>query len=107
MLVSNTNVSDEAIRYANCINQRVLSWHYPADSGLERLIEQKGQYPITILKLTYSEFAAFARIGLMVAKRLLDSSPLELSSKTGISPSRIIKLQDLTKRILPDQHLIR
>ncbi len=42
MLVSNTRVSQEALKYALCIGQEVLSWRYPPEEGLERLIEQKG-----------------------------------------------------------------
>ena len=100
MLVSNTRVSQDALKYALCVGQEVLSWRYPPAGGLERLIEQKGLYPITILKLSSPELASFAKIGLMVAGHLLEASPSEISSKTGISTGRISRLQDLTKRIL-------
>jgi hypothetical protein len=100
MLVSNTRVSKDAHKYALCVRQEVLSWRYPSEEGLERLIEQKGLYPITILKLSSAELASFAKIGFMVAKQLVDFSPDEISAKTGISLGRISKLQDLTNRIL-------
>jgi hypothetical protein len=100
MLVSNTRVSQDALTYALCVGQEVLSWRYPAAGGLERLIEQKGLYPITILKLSSPELASFAKIGLMVARHLLEASPSEISSKTGISAGRVSRLQDLTRRIL-------
>jgi hypothetical protein len=100
MLVSNTRVSQEALKYALCIGQEVLSWRYPPEEGLERLIEQKGRYPITILKLSTQELASFAKIGFMVAKSLLETNASEISSRTGISLERISRLQDLTRRIL-------
>ena len=100
MLVSNTRVSQDALKYALCVVQQVLSWRYPPAGGLERLIEQKGLYPITILKLSSPELASFAKIGLMVARHLLEANPSEISSKTGISAGRISRLQDLTRRIL-------
>jgi hypothetical protein len=68
--------------------------------GLERLIEQKGMYPITILKLSSLELASFAKIGFMVARQLLKASPSEISSRTGMSSGRITRLQDLTRRII-------
>ncbi|HEY7734267.1 MAG TPA: ATP cone domain-containing protein [Nitrososphaera sp.] len=100
MLVSNTRVSQEALKYALCIGQEVLSWRYPPEGGLESLIEQKGLYPITILRLSTQELASFAKIGFMVAKRLLEANASEISSRTGISLGRISRLQDLTRRIL-------
>jgi hypothetical protein len=100
MLVSNTLVSQDALKYALCVGQEVLSWRYPQAWGLEKLIEQKGLYPITILKLSSTELASFAKIGFMVARRLLEANASEISSKTGISSGRITGLQDLTRRIL-------
>ncbi|HXV46461.1 MAG TPA: hypothetical protein VD736_07310 [Nitrososphaera sp.] len=64
------------------------------------MIEQKGLYPVTILKLSSSELASFAKIGFMIAGQLLEANTSEISSKTGIRPERISKLQDLTRRIL-------
>ena len=100
MLISNTRVSHDAIQYAQCVGQQVLSWRYPPEESLERMIERKGLYPITILKLSPVELTSFVDLGLIVAKQLLDVRADELSSKTGISCERIYKLQDLTRRIL-------
>lgn len=100
MLVSNTKISQDALKYALCVGQQVLSWRYPPEVGLERLIEQKGMYPITILKLSSLELASFAKIGFMVARQLLKASPSEISSRTGMSSGRITRLQDLTRRII-------
>lgn len=48
-LISNTKFSDAAIQYAKCKNMRLLGWKYPRGQGLERFIEEKKVYPITIL----------------------------------------------------------
>lgn len=100
MLVSNTRVSHDALKYALCVGQQVLSWRYPYEGGLERLIEQNGLYPITILKLSSTELTSFAKIGFMVARQLLEADATKISSKTGINVGRIARLQDLTRRIL-------
>jgi hypothetical protein len=100
MLVSNTKVSHDALQYALCVGQQVLSWRYPPEDGLERLIEQKGLYPITILKLSSPELASLAKIGFVIARQLLQDTPSAISSKTGISSGRISRLQDLTRRII-------
>ncbi|HKZ61318.1 MAG TPA: ATP cone domain-containing protein [Nitrososphaera sp.] len=100
MLVSNTRVSQDALEYALCVGQEVLSWRFPSAAGLERLIEQKGLYPITILKLSSTELKSFAKIGFMIARHLLEASASDISSRTGISAERISRLQSLTRRIL-------
>lgn len=44
-------LSVDAITCANCVGQNILSWHYPDGKGLEKIIEDKDLYPITILGL--------------------------------------------------------
>lgn len=48
-LVTNTRCSMDAIKYAECVGLRVVSWRYPEREGLEKMIEEKRLYPVTIL----------------------------------------------------------
>lgn len=48
-LVTNTRCSIDAIRYAECVGLKIVSWRYPEKSSLERMIEDKKLYPVTIL----------------------------------------------------------
>jgi hypothetical protein len=48
-LVTNTRCTTDAIQYAECAGLRVISWRYPEKDSLERLIEDKRLYPVTIL----------------------------------------------------------
>jgi Holliday junction resolvasome RuvABC DNA-binding subunit len=48
-LVTNTKISSEAIKFAKCRNIKITAWRYPQDESLEKLIENKGLYPVTIL----------------------------------------------------------
>jgi len=101
MIVTNTHVSKDALRYAGCIGQQVFAWNYPADRGLERMIEESGLYPITILKLNPFELQSFARAGIIVARDLLEGESIDqISSKTGIKTLRLVELRDLAKRII-------
>jgi len=100
MLVCNTKVSDNAITYANCIGQKLLCWKYPANKGLERMIEDKGLYPVTILGLSRKELNVLSQNKIMLAKELLSFDANKLTQKTGISYNRLKKLQNLVKQIL-------
>jgi hypothetical protein len=48
-LVTNTRCTIDAIRYAECTGLKIVSWKYPEKGSLERLIEDKRLYPVTIL----------------------------------------------------------
>ena len=49
VLVTNTQFTTEAIKYARCAGQGLLGWNYPAKEGLETIIDRDKTYPITIL----------------------------------------------------------
>lgn len=100
MLVCNTKVSFDVIRYANCVSQKILSWRYPRDAGLERMIEDKKLYPITILSPTRKELESFFQNKMMIAKDLLDIDVEEFTRRTRIPIRRILSLQKLVNQII-------
>jgi hypothetical protein len=100
MLVCNTKVSPEVIMYAECIGQKVLSWRYPPEMSLEKIVEAKKLYPITILGPTRKELESFAENKLMIAKDLLDLDVNEFSRKTRIPIKRIFGLQKTISQII-------
>lgn len=100
MLVCNTKISPEAVTYATCIGQKLLSWHYPPQFSLEKMIEGKKLYPITILNPSKRELEIFAQNNLMIAKDLLDIDIGEFAQKTKIPIKRLVSLQRLTNQII-------
>jgi hypothetical protein len=100
MLVCNTKVSSDVITYALCVGQKVLSWRYPAQMGLEKMIEQKKLYPIIIVMPTKRELKLFLENNLMVAKDLLDIDVHDFVAKTKIPIKRILSLQKLVNQII-------
>jgi len=48
-LVTNTRCSGDAIKFAECMGLKIVSWRYPEKESLERMIENKSLYPVTIL----------------------------------------------------------
>lgn len=49
VLVTNTQFTTQAIKYARCAGQGLLGWRYPEKNGLETIIDRNKIYPITIL----------------------------------------------------------
>ncbi len=48
-LVTNTRCSADAIKFAECMGLKVVSWKYPPKESLEKMIESRRLYPVTIL----------------------------------------------------------
>lgn len=100
LLVCNTKVSYEAVTYGACVGQEILSWRYPEGKGLEKIIEDKGLYPVTILGLNRRELGAFSQNKVMMAKDLLDLDVRQWSQRTQISSRRLEALQSLASKIM-------
>ena len=84
-LVTNTKCTSQAVKYGACAGLKIISWRYPEGRGLERLVEAKGLYPITVLpSLTRFARERLARKGLMMAKDLLKGSSAGLARSAGI-----------------------
>ncbi|MGD2107490.1 MAG: restriction endonuclease [Nitrosopumilaceae archaeon] len=99
-IVCNAKVSQNAKKYAKCIDQQIFSWRYPPNKSLEKIIEDYKLYPITILNLNSKELDKFSAHNLMIAKDLLKQKPSALSKITGISERRIYNLSKLARQII-------
>lgn len=48
-LVTNTELTSDAIAYASCMGMKAIGWNYPEQGSLQNLIEQTGLHPLTCL----------------------------------------------------------
>ncbi len=48
-LVTNTRCTSDAIEYATCSGFKVLGWRHPENGSLQKMIEDKLLYPVTII----------------------------------------------------------
>ena len=99
-LVCNTKFSEDAIQYANCKDMRLIGWNYPANQGLEYLIEKDRLYPITMLrKLDGDSLERLANVNLLLVKDLIRIDIKEISQITKIPKSKLKILSDEAKSI--------
>jgi len=49
IIVTNTKFTSKAKKYSSCVGVDLLGWRYPSGGGLEKIIEERKLYPITIL----------------------------------------------------------
>ncbi|MEM0350555.1 MAG: ATP cone domain-containing protein [Archaeoglobaceae archaeon] len=60
---TNTKFSGDAIKFAECKGIKLTGWRYPEKEGIESLLEGKGLYPITILKISSREIEELLKNG--------------------------------------------
>ncbi len=90
-IVTNTQFTTEAIKYATCKKIRLLSWAYPKGKGLAATIDKLGLHPITALtSLTKLQKKLFLKDGLVLCRDI--RKHIELLKRLGYSPRTIEKL---------------
>jgi hypothetical protein len=94
LVVTNTKFTTKAIKYAECQGIELLGWNYPIDNGLERLIESKNLYPVTVLPSFNQSFIEyFSNHEIMTVKDILLIDVAKLSKKAKIPASQLEKLK--------------
>lgn len=100
-LVTNSRFSHDSIQYGHCKNLVMLSWDHPKERPLPAWIEQKGLYPVTILKdLPSSALSKFSSEKIILLKDFIGLDVAEVSRGTGLSVSQIEKFVAEAKLIL-------
>jgi len=93
-LVTNTRCTTDAIKYAECVGLKIVSWKYPERESLERLIENKRLYPVTILSsVRKSSLDHLFSNGIILAKDIADMDEQAFIGRSGLdsSSAKILK----------------
>ncbi len=100
-LVSNTRASDDAINYGKGVGLKVISWDYPKEFSLRKLIEDKKLYPITIVKeINDKTKEMLYEQNITLAKDLLPLSIEDLKKKTLVNDKEAQDILNEVKAIL-------
>ncbi|TSC76224.1 MAG: ATP-cone domain-containing protein [Parcubacteria group bacterium Gr01-1014_31] len=90
-LVTNTKVTSDALNFARCVGLKVLGWGYPAEAGLQRLIEAAALYPITCLpRLSGIQRRVLLQRDVLLCRQLAGQP--EVLRKLGFSPGAAAQL---------------
>ena len=100
MIVTNTNLSAHAKRYASCWDIKHIGWDFPEEENIASMVSNRSLCPITILK----GVNACTQKGLLDAKivtvgQLLGESPSEIAKRSGIPENEISQLRDRAKKM--------
>lgn len=87
-LVTNTRCTSNAVTYAKCMGLNIRSWSYPDGDSLQKMIEDKRLYPVTIISGIKS--------GLI--STLIKEDIILLKDLAGMKNSEIEKMLKLTPK---------
>ncbi|MFZ5954239.1 MAG: ATP cone domain-containing protein [Candidatus Dependentiae bacterium] len=68
-IITNTKFTYESLKYGSCKQMKLVSWNYPKEKSLARLIDNYGLYPITtLISLTLKQKKFLIEHGFVLCK---------------------------------------
>jgi Holliday junction resolvase len=93
-LVTNTRFTSDAIRYAQCAGVRIKSWRYPENDSLEKMIEDKKLYPVTIMSnLNSAQIGKLIEHSIILMKDLAKIKEQDIQRLLSISNEKALSLK--------------
>jgi Holliday junction resolvase-like predicted endonuclease len=90
-VVCNTRFSDDALQYANCAGLVLISWDYPAETGLKYWIDKTGLQPVTsLISLTKRDKQFLLEREIVLCNQLEENK--EVLKKMGMTDFQIRKI---------------
>lgn len=84
-LVTNTRCTTDAIKYAECTGLKIVSWRYPERGSLEKIIEEKRLYPVTLLPSARKKaLDSLFRNDIIMAQEIADMDEPTFLKKSGL-----------------------
>lgn len=76
-VVTNTRFSDDAVEYGTCAGLMMISWDYPADTGLKYWIDRSGLHPLTsLITLSKAQKQHLLERGIVLCSEIADNRHL-------------------------------
>jgi len=93
-LVTNTRCSPDAIKYAECVGLKIVSWRYPEKDSLEIMIEGKRLYPVTILPAaTKSAIQSLTSHDIILASEIAGMDAQTFLGKSGLDKANALSIK--------------
>ena len=91
VIITNTKFTNNAKKYARCVDLGMISWDYPRKGNLYDLIEETGLQPITsLVSISKSETERIIKEGIVDCEGLINST--KLLSELGLPDNKISKI---------------
>lgn len=102
-IVTNTKLTESALRYVQCKAMRILGWNYPAEQTLPHLVEQFHLHPITALsEFSQREIQLLIDAGVVLCRDLTERDVEDISRETGVSHQKLTQAHEDVRRMFED-----
>jgi len=99
--ITNTKITSEGINFAECRKLKITAWKYPKEESLEKLIENKFLYPITILFQVPNKVIKILIENNIVLLQDFDFYTIEeIQKRTGLDYKILKKIKDQIELLL-------
>jgi hypothetical protein len=93
-VVTNTRCTSDAQKYAECVGLKIVSWKYPEQQSLEKMIDQKMLYPVTVLSsIKKSSLDALFHNDIMFAKDIAEMDERSFLERSGLDQATALTLK--------------
>ena len=103
LVICNTKFSDHALRYSACRGIDHIGWKSPANMGLERRVEEKDLYPITMFGgLTHEDEEGLGNHGIVLLKQVLQQDAKSLAKRSSVPRDSLEELARFAREVLAE-----
>jgi len=101
LVITNTKLSEHAIRYGDCRGISHTGWRDPPQRGLEEIVEEHNFHPVTLLKGVDTKiFDRLGDAGIVLLKQLIEGDLQKLSHETRIPRNILQQLANKASEII-------
>jgi hypothetical protein len=92
-VVTNTRFTEDAMRYASCMNLHLIGWDYPTKAGLKDMVDSYGLYPVTCLTtLSQAQKQNLLDVKIVLCKELLHNNTILI--RAGVKENHLKSIQN-------------
>ena len=107
-LFTNTKFSNDAKKFAKCRDVLLTGWKFSGNESIEKLLERKKLYPITVLRsVSKKEEEILIDAGFVFCRDLLKENPKIISNHTGIKLKKINEIIREAEKLLGENNEIK
>jgi hypothetical protein len=93
-LVTNTRCTSNAVKYAKCTGLNIRSWSYPDGDSLQKMIEDKRLYPVTIISgIKSGLIGTLIKQDIILLKDLAEMKETEIAKMLSLPHNKALALK--------------
>jgi hypothetical protein len=98
-IITNTKFTDQAIRYSECNNVKLIGWNYPARGNLQDIIEELHLHPSTcLINLSNENKRELLKHGVVLCKDILENK--SYLQNIGMKQEEIEKVEEEIREVM-------